>query len=154
VQGNFGKFGDKGHAITVDKAQAPPTYHTPAGKFVMAIPGGVGDQGEWFSSYELFAFDPHLAGKNAAYWTYLGSIKAGEDNSDSCGPDSSGSIPCMKKQGQLTFVPAQNGDMPTVQVAWSGTDLDADNHLLKLGPSNISHYQYDSASKTYQEVEP
>jgi hypothetical protein len=154
VQRNGGQFGGGGDANEVDTTQAPTSYHTPSGQLVLAIPAGIFVSGEEMSSYELFAFDPRLIGKNAAYWSYLGNIPAGEENSAMCGPHGNDNIPCMTKEGKLTFAPSQGEDMPTIQVVWSGTDIDSPNHIRTLGPSDTQHYHFDNGSKTYKETKP
>jgi hypothetical protein len=156
VQKNGGQFGGKGDANEIDKTQTPPNYQTHSGKFVLAVPGGYSQSGAWFSSYDLFVFDPHLTGKDAAYWSYIGNVEAGEDNSDSCGPDNAGNVPCIKSHGQLTFVSTQGQDMPSVQIAWSGPSLDTKvpGHIRNLGPSDSQRYLYDNTSKTYKQTKP
>lgn len=154
TQSNVGQFGDRGNANEVDTDQTPPSYHTAAGRLVLAIPEGTQVSGEWVSSYELFAFDPHLIGKNAAYWSYLGNVESGEDNSPSCGSNSAANIACEKSLGKVTFVPDQGEDMPAIQVNMSGTDEDVQGHLRNLGSSDVRHYRYDATSKTYKETKP
>jgi hypothetical protein len=152
VQNNVGQFGGNGKGNQVDKTQAPPSYRTPAGKLVLAIPGWYLDSGSRIFSYELFVFDPHLAGKNAAYWSYLGNVDAGEDNSAACGSNGGTNVPCVKSHGELSFASNQGNDMPAVHVSWSGTDLDTSGHLRNLGPSDAVDYRYNDTGKVYEKA--
>lgn len=149
MDGFVGEFGANEKPSAVDPARQPQSYQTQDGRFLLAVPTTDFSTGVKTAGFALFVFDPQEREPlRDQHWAYVGTIAAGEDNSTAC--DEGRVMPCVASKGVLAFKPADDGGLPTLQVALSGTTIDAPGKTRALGPADTITYDYDMGQGSYQ----
>lgn len=141
-------------APQIDDTRRPQTFITSDKNFVLAIPTTDFENGETFTNFTIFSFDPN---KNDLgdykSWTYLGTVAAGGENSANCGEGLP--MPCVSSSGNLSFVAPTHGasKMPTIRVNLSGTEVAAPGETKTLGPADVVNYKLNTKIKQYEQSE-
>jgi hypothetical protein len=145
VQTDVGEFGALGRAPEPDASREVVTHEVSAERALLAVPTTFFATGATIAGYELFAFET-----KDGRWRFLGSVKTGEDHSANCadGP-SAPDTACVRNAGALRFEAGQDGAMPAIVVARSGSTRGEDGSIRALTSADASTYRHDAASGRY-----
>lgn len=141
-------------APQIDDTRSPQTFITSDKNLVLAIPTTDFENGETFTNFTIFSFDPN---KNDLgdykSWTYLGTVAAGGENSANCGEGLP--MPCVSSTGNLSFVAPTRGasKMPTIRVTLSGTEVAGPGETKALGTADAVNYKINTTTKQYEQSE-
>lgn len=141
-------------APQIDDTRSPQTFITSDKNLVLAIPTTDFENGETFTNFTIFSFDPN---KNDLgdykSWTYLGTVAAGGENSANCGEGLP--MPCVSSTGNLSFVAPTRGasKMPTIRVTLSGTEVAGPGETKTLGTADAVNYKINTTTKQYEQSE-
>lgn len=141
-------------APQIDDTRSPQTFITSDKNLVLAIPTTDFENGETFTNFTVFSFDPN---KNDLgdykSWTYLGTVAAGGENSANCGEGLP--MPCVSSTGNLSFVAPTRGasKMPTIRVTLSGTEVAGPGETKTLGTADAVNYKINTTTKQYEQSE-
>lgn len=150
AQRHIGDFGANEKGPTIDAQSKPATYRTADGHEVLSVPAWVSAPGGIRQeTAELFLLTPA-----DLRWTHAGSLNIGEDNSAGCESDAASRTPCAHSEGTLRFEPSQNGAMPDVLVAMTGTDIGEQGQVRKLDAHEaITRYRFNLQELRYDTVQ-
>ena len=150
VQAEVGKFGGNNKAPSVDTVQKPTVFPGVKGRLIMATPTVVFAMlGTQLFFYEIFIYSPE-----DEKWKYVGSVKAGSDNTAGCAHEADSAIKtkCAKSSATLQFSESENSNWPELKVLHEGTELDDNGNIIVLSDKNAVNYRYDEKSSVYQAV--